>query len=123
MNYAMIAIGGALGAVARYACQGLVYRWVDPPFPYGTLAVNVVGCFLIGLVMSSLEGRFSVDPLWRLFVTVGILGGFTTFSSFGFETLALMRDGEMLLAGSNIVANVFFGIGAVWLGHVVARLF
>jgi CrcB protein len=92
-------------------------------FPFGTLAVNVLGCVLIGLVMQLVQDRQVLRPETRTFIVVGLLGGFTTFSAFGYETFELMRAGSFLLAGANIAGNVVVGIGAVWLGTVAGRLF
>jgi CrcB protein len=122
MKYVLIGIGGAIGAVGRYILQGLVYQFTGAFFPYGTLVVNVFGCFLIGLVMGLTEDRFLIDAQLRLFITVGILGGFTTFSSFGYETFAMLRDGEVLRASVNVIGSVIAGLAAVWLGFVAARL-
>lgn len=122
MKYLLIGIGGAVGATGRYLLQGVVYQFSGESFPYGTLAVNVLGCFLIGLVMELTEGRFWIDAQLRLFITVGIIGGFTTFSTFGYETFALLRDGEFLRATVNVIGSVIAGLAAVWLGFVTARI-
>jgi len=90
----LVFIGGGIGATARYGLQGLVYRYTSASFPYGTLAVNVLGCFAIGFLMSSFEERFMVNPSLRLFLAIGILGGFTTFSLFSYETIMLLREGS-----------------------------
>ncbi len=122
MKYLIITIGGAIGAGCRYFVQGVVHQFTGMSFPYGTLVVNILGCFLIGLIMEWSEQRFIVDPQLRIFLTVGILGGFTTFSSFGYETFALMKDGEFLRAALNVTASVVAGLGAVWAGMVTARI-
>jgi CrcB protein len=122
MNVLWVFIGGGLGAAARYWLTGLTYRWVTPTFPAGVLVVNVLGCFLIGAVMSVFENRFAVNPAWRVFVTIGILGGFTTFSSFSYETIALLRDQELFLAGMNVLANVVLCLIGTWIGLVLGRL-
>ena len=121
MNVFLIFLGGGIGATARYGLQGAVYRVTGPDFPYGTLVVNVLGSFLIGFLMVSFEERFLVNPSLRVFLTIGILGGFTTFSSFGYETLALLRSGENGRALLNVAANVVLGLGAVWLGWSATR--
>lgn len=115
MNYLIIFIGGGIGAMSRYALQGVVYQFIGAAFPYGTFAVNVLGCFLIGILAGASE-KFIIDPQWRIFLTIGLLGGFTTFSSFGYETFALFRDGEVLWACANIFGSVITGLLAVWLG-------
>ena len=122
MNYFLVGLGGFLGAVARYGLSGLVHRGLGAAFPYGTMVVNVLGCLVIGSVLYLVESRSTLGPNARLFVAIGILGGFTTFSSFGYETLELLRSREMLLASFNIVGNVFLGLFGVWLGWTVMKL-
>jgi fluoride exporter len=119
---ALVALGGLIGSVARYWLSGAVQRLSGTEFPSGTLTVNVVGSFVIALVMAlSLErGLLSADT--RLFLTTGFCGGFTTMSTFSYETVALLRDGDAVLALGNVLANVVVTIGAVWLGYVVARV-
>ena len=119
-----VAIGSALGGVARYWCSGVVAHYVGETFPWGTLIVNVIGSFLIGLIatVSGTDGRFLIPPEARQFMMVGILGGFTTFSSFSLQTLNLARDGEWLLAGANVVGSVVLCLIMVWVGHVLAIL-
>jgi fluoride exporter len=118
----LIALGGALGAVARYLAGGAVHRlFPDAAFPVGTLAVNVSGCLLIGFLGGLAESRQVLGPEVRLFLLVGLLGGFTTFSSFGYETLALARDAEMGKALLNVAASVALGLAAVWAGDALAR--
>jgi fluoride exporter len=122
MNYLLVFVGGGLGAAARYWLQGFVYAETGTGFPYGTLAVNVLGCFLIGLLMSSMEERFLVQPSIRVFLTIGILGGFTTFSSFSFETLSLLHDGESLYALANAFGTLFLCLFGTWLGIQLGKL-
>ena len=109
-----------MGSVLRFGVSGLVQR-IDPAgaFPYGTLAVNTIGCLAIGLLGGLAESRQVLGPELRLFLFLGLLGGFTTVSSFGFETLALARDGEHLKAGVNVAATIVLSLTAVWLGHGV----
>lgn len=117
----IVALGGALGSVFRYLLgtwtQGLS-KSID--FPYGTLAVNLLGCFLIGFLAQLAEARGAFGSESRLFVFIGILGGFTTFSSFGNETVNLLREGGTLNALANVGANVIVGLLLVWLGRTVA---
>ncbi|HXF99846.1 MAG TPA: fluoride efflux transporter CrcB [Bacteroidota bacterium] len=122
MNLALVFLGGGIGAVARYVLQGLVYRFLPASFPYGTVAVNIVGSFLIGFLMSAFEDRFLVSPELRIFLTVGVLGGFTTFSSFSYETLMILREGSYILSLINIAANVILCLIAAWLGSALGKL-
>ena len=121
MNILLVFVGGGLGAMSRYLLQGAVYRLTGAAFPYGTIVVNILGCFLIGLLMSSMEERFLAAPSLRIFLTIGILGGFTTFSSFSYETMMLLREGDLLAGGLNIIASVVICLGATWLGMGLGR--
>ena len=121
MNTLIVFVGGGLGAAARYGLQGLVHRWTGAGFPSGTLSVNLLGSFIIGVLMVSMEERFASTPELRLFFAVGILGGFTTFSSFSFETMALLRGGDYLAGGINVLASVAGCLGATWLGMTLGR--
>lgn len=116
----LVAAGGALGAVLRYGLSGLVQARTGAVFPYGTLAVNVVGCLLMGVISELAESRGALEPGTRALITVGVLGGFTTFSAFGNETLNLLRDGERALAAGNIAANLVLALAAVWAGRAAA---
>jgi CrcB protein len=117
-----IALGSALGGAFRYWCSGLVARWVGETFPWGTIVVNVVGSLLIGLfaTLSGPDGRLFVGTTARQFVMLGLLGGFTTFSSFSLQTLALAQNGEWVRAATNIVGSVALCLMGVWLGHALA---
>ncbi len=115
-------VGGGIGATLRYWMGGAVYKFMGTDFPYGTLLVNVTGCLCIGFLMSAFEERFVVQPTLRVFLTIGILGGFTTFSSFSFETIALLRDGSLLRAGVNVLSSVVIGLGATWVGAAMGKL-
>ena len=119
-----VAVGSALGGVARYWCTGVVSRAFGETFPWGTLLINVLGSFLIGLVAAATgpEGRLLVSPVSRQFWLVGIFGGFTTFSSFSLATLRLVQDGEWLWAGANVVLSVVLCLLGVWLGAVLAAV-
>jgi CrcB protein len=122
MTWLWIAIGGALGSVARYGASLGIARMFGETFPWGTLLVNVTGSFAIGLFSSvtGTEGRLLVSPEWRQFFMVGICGGYTTFSSFSLQTLNLMRDGQWLYAGANVVFSVVLCLAGVWAGHMMA---
>lgn len=121
---AWIALGGALGSVLRFWCSIAVARAVGETFPWGTLLVNVVGSFLIGLVAVTTgpDGRLLITSSIRQFVLVGIFGGYTTFSSFSLQTLNLALDGEWALAGANILLSMTLCLLAVWLGHAAGIL-
>lgn len=118
-----VAIGAAVGGVARYGLSGLIARSFGETFPWGTLVVNVAGSFLIGLVavVTGPDGRLLVGTTARQFMMVGVLGGFTTFSSFSLQTLTLIQDGEWLYAAGNVFSSVLFCLAAVWLGAVAGN--
>lgn len=119
MAYLWVALGGALGSVARYFCSGAVARATGSLFPIGTMTVNVTGAIIIGFfaALSLPEGRVVVPPSARLFVMTGICGGYTTFSTFSLETLNLMRDGEWMYSVANVTVSVLLCLLAVWLGY------
>jgi fluoride exporter len=106
----------------RYWMQGVVHTFSGAGFPYGTLAVNILGSFLIGFLMSVFDERFVVQPMLRIFLTVGVLGGFTTFSSFSYETMALLRDGSYTLGLLNVAGSVGLCLVAAWVGITVGKL-
>jgi CrcB protein len=120
--YLWIAAGSALGGVARYFCTGVASRLLGETFPWGTLFVNVTGSFIIGFfaTLTGPDGRIFAGTTTRQFVMTGILGGFTTFSSFSLQSLNLANDGEWLQAGGNVVGSVVLCLVAVWLGHMLA---
>ena len=123
MDYLLVGLGGFLGANARYLvahCIGLRY---STSFPYGTLVINVSGSFVIGLFLVLVTERFLVHPNWRLFFSVGFLGAYTTFSTFSFESLALIQNGFWLLSLLNMVGSVVLGLTAALSGMLIARLF
>lgn len=122
LAYFWIALGGALGSVARYALSGVVARGIGEVLPWGTLVVNVTGSFAIGLfaTLTGPDGRWLVAPSGRQFFMAGICGGYTTFSSFSLQTLSLARNGEWFLVGVNITLSVVLCLVAVWAGHVAA---
>ncbi len=122
-NLLFVGLGGALGSMARYLISGWVQAVVKSiNFPFGTLTVNLIGCFAIGFLAQLAETRGVFTSEARAFTFIGLLGGFTTFSSFGHETLNLARGGEIWGALSNIGLNVVIGLFAVWLGRTVAYL-
>jgi CrcB protein len=121
--YFWIGLGSALGGMARYWFSGVIARLIGETFPWGTLFVNVLGSLIIGFfaTVTAPDGRLFVDQTTRQFVMLGILGGYTTFSSFSLQTLSLINDGEWLYAGLNIGASVVLCLLAVWIGHVIAE--
>src|SRR5688500_15386156 len=121
-TYAWIAIGSALGGMARFWASGWVASRFGETFPWGTLLINVTGSFLIGFfaTLTGTEGRLLVSPTTREFFMVGLCGGYTTFSAFSLQTLNLARGGELFKSGWNILLSVFLCLLAVWLGHAAA---
>ena len=121
-TYLWIALGSALGGIARYACSNLAVSWFGPSFPWGTLIINVLGSFVIGFFggLTGPDGRLLVSGDARQFVMVGLCGGYTTFSSFSLQTLNLAQEGDFMRAGLNIGGSVVLCLLSVWLGHVAA---
>ena len=120
--FVLVAIGGLVGSVARYWLSGATQAWTGTAFPSGTLLVNILGSFVIGLVMALSLERGAIHEDLRILLTSGFCGGFTTMSTFSYETLALLRDGEQLLALGNVGGTLVACLAAVWLGSLVARL-
>ena len=116
-----LAGAGAAGAVSRYALSGWTHDVLGGRFPYGTLTVNVLGSFLIGLVMQAALSADLLSQEARLVVTIGFLGAFTTFSTFSYETMKAIEDGEWTRAGANVTLNIVLCLGATWLGLLTAR--
>lgn len=116
-----VTAGGALGSAARYLLSGWVLQWLGPSFAWGTLAVNLLGCFLIGVLMHVGLTTEAFSPAVRLGLTTGVLGGFTTFSTFSFETLRYWQEGALWLAGWNVAVSVCGCLVACFLGLVAGR--
>jgi CrcB protein len=121
MDYVWVAIGGGVGAVARYGLGLWIVGRLGPGFPFHTLIINVTGSFAIGILLTLLTERLIADPAWRLFLVVGFLGGYTTFSSYTFETLALIEAGESLGAVLYVLGSNGLGLLAALLGIMLAR--
>lgn len=117
----LVGVGGFLGSILRYLASGWIQQWLQTAsFPFGTLAVNVLGCMVIGFLSQLAETRGVFTPETRALVFVGVLGGFTTFSTFSNETFNLLRDNEVIPALANLSAHIVLGLGAVWLGRALA---
>ncbi len=124
-TYLAVMLGGAAGTGLRMALSGWLAAKCGETFPVGTLFVNVTGCFIIGIfaALTGPDGLFFTSPLTRQVVMLGVLGGYTTFSSFGLQTFNLFQDGEWLRAGVNAILSLVLCVLAVWLGHLVATFF
>lgn len=121
VNAALVGTGGFIGAIFRYWLSGLALRAAPlAVFPYGTLAVNMLGCLLIGAGIGLADARQLFGLEFRLFAFVGVLGGFTTYSTFGFDTFALLREAEVARALLNVTVHVVLGVVMVWAGYVLA---
>jgi len=121
VTYLLILLGGGAGSLTRYLAASAVANRFGYRFPWGTLAVNVSGSFLIGLLMTSFTQRLPPSPYWRPLLVIGFLGGYTTFSSFEWETYAAVREGGFWIGLANVVGSVTLGYAAVWLGALLAR--
>jgi len=121
IRYLLVVIGGGTGALARYVAASAIMTRFGGKFPLGTLVINVTGSFLIGFLMTILTERFKLDPNWRLLLVVGFLGGYTTFSSFEWETYSSVREGGLWTGMLNVVSSVMLGYVAVTLGSMLAR--
>jgi len=121
VNYLWIAVGAVAGASARYFLSGLIVRNFSATFPYGTLLINVTGSLVLGFFLVYSTDRVLLDPRWRLLVAVGFCGSYTTFSSYAFESFALMEQGQWLLVGLNVVASNVLCLAAVLAGAALAR--
>lgn len=120
-TWSLIALGGALGAVARAAvAQAIHARWPSP-LPWGTIVVNVSGCLILGLLIGTIEARPNLSSAWRAFGAVGVLGAFTTFSTFEAETFALLQRGAVVPALVNVAVSLIIGLLAFGTGHAIAR--
>ncbi|HTU46952.1 MAG TPA: fluoride efflux transporter CrcB [Bryobacteraceae bacterium] len=121
IKYLFVMFGGAVGAVSRFILGTLVAKWYPGLFPLGTFLINATGSFLIGVLMMAFLNRPSIDANWRLFLVTGILGGYTTFSSFEWETFAAIRGGAATVAVSYVISSVVVGLLGVWLGAMLSN--
>jgi len=120
-KYLVVAIGGAIGSMLRFWVGGYVSGRMGTRFPYGTFIINVTASFLIGFIMTLLAERAHWSPNWRYLIPVGFLGGYSTFSSFEYETFRVFQDGEILIAAMNVVFSVSVCFVSVWLGVITGR--
>ena len=121
-RYSMIALGGALGAIARYQVALSIQSRIPSAFPWGTFVVNVSGCFIMGAVTTLLAHKIGINDNWLYLVPVGFVGAYTTFSTFELETFRAVTQGTVFIGGANVVGSVLIGYIALWLGIVAARL-
>lgn len=115
-NILLIGLGGGVGSIARFLCQKYIYDWYPHPFPFGTMIVNVAGCFLIGLFCALADKGNLLTPEWRLLLTTGFCGGFTTFSTFAYENINLLKSGELMYFMLYTAGSILLGLLATWLG-------
>ena len=121
MRGVWVGVAGFFGAVSRYWLDGVVSRATGGGFPWGTMVINISGCFLIGLLTTVFTERFMINPALRIAITVGFIGAYTTFSTFSYESLKQIQDGAVGLAAVNVIASVVIGIFAVWMGTIAGR--
>lgn len=121
LKYFMVGVGGCLGSILRFWLGSYIGGRLGSRFPYGTFVINVTGSFLIGLVLTTLAEGTQWSPNWRYLIPIGFIGGYTTFSTFEYETLRLVQDGQMVAAMLNVVMSVMVGFAGVWAGMVAGR--
>ena len=121
LKYVIVGIGGCIGSIARFWVGSYIGARMGTRFPYGTFVVNISGSFLIGFSVTLLTAKANLSPNWRYFIPVGLIGGYTTFSTFEFETLRSVQDGLFVNASLNVVLSVLLGFIAVWAGVVAGR--
>lgn len=122
LNYILVSVGAAIGGALRYSLSSFIHKNQSVIFPYGTLIVNVVGSFILGIIMFYLSEKELIGNDFRLFLTVGFCGGFTTFSTFSYETLMLFRDSEIGLAFYNITLNLVLSLLGIYLAYIVSKM-
>ncbi len=121
MNYLYVGLGAGLGGALRYWLSAVVYKIVPSYFPFGTLAVNILGSFILGVLIFGLDDKELLSPTLKLLLAIGFCGGFTTFSTFSLETVNLLRDSEFLFAGLNIILNVVVTITSIYLAYIIVK--
>jgi CrcB protein len=117
----MMALGGAVGAIARYQLAAMIQARIPAGFPWGTFIVNITGCLVMGIATTLLTERLVVSPNWRFLIPIGFIGAYTTFSTFEFETFRAVSEGSWMIGGANVVGSVLAGYAALWAGVVLAR--
>ena len=120
-KYLIVGLGGAVGSVLRFWAGGYIGTRLGTRFPYGTFVINITASFLIGFIMTLLAERAHWNPNWTYLLVIGFLGGYSTFSAFEYETFRVFQDGELLIAGLNVVGSVVIGFFSVWLGVIAGR--
>jgi CrcB protein len=120
-RYAMIALGGALGAITRYQVTAVVQARMPAGFPWGTFVVNVTGCLAMGIVMTVMSERMSIHPSWRFLIPIGFIGAYTTFSAVEFDTFQAVNGGAVLAGAANAIGSMIVGYAALWVGVIVGR--
>jgi len=120
-NYAIVFFGAGIGGMCRYWCSSIVYKFLPTNFPYGTLVVNIIGSFILGFVFYSLYEKGIINQDMRLFLSIGFCGGFTTFSTFSFETINLLKNSEYFFAVLNISANVIFSLTGTFTAYILSK--
>ncbi len=121
-KYLFIGLGGFLGSIVRYGLTSIIQTKTESVFPYGTMAVNIIGCFCIGVLITLFQEKNIAGEHLRLFLIIGLLGGFTTFSSFSYDTFALVKAGHLLEAGWNVGGSLFGCLIATWAGYMLGEL-
>ena len=121
LKYLMVGLGGCLGSILRFWLGSYVGGRLGSRFPYGTFVINVTGSFLIGMILTILAEKTQWSPNWRYLIPIGFIGGYTTFSTFEYETFRLVQDGQMVTAMLNVVGSVVIGFAGVWAGMVAGR--
>jgi CrcB protein len=121
-RYLLIALGGALGSIARYWVGSTIANRMGTKFPYGTFVINMTACVVIGFSLTFMAGRVELNPAWRFLVPVGFIGAYSTFSTYEWETLSTVRSGAYMLAAIYAVSSLIFGLAAVWGGSVLAEI-
>lgn len=122
MKYFLIALGGALGSMARFWVGSTIANRMGTKFPYGTFVINITACVIIGFSLTLMARRTGLNPAWRFLVPIGLIGAFSTFSTYEWETLSTIRNGAFLLAALYAVSTLIFGLGAVWGGSILAEI-